>query len=113
MIDRPTPNLPACVRVGAHLFSIQGVTGLKCSEGADAYGLCDHDSLRILIDLDQHASLMRDTLLHEIVHAIAFQCGLDDDSTEEQWATVMGSQLLSVLTQNPTVLAFLMKEVAE
>ena len=53
---------------------------------------------------------MRVTLLHEVIHACADLAGLEDEATEEEWASRLAPALFQVLNQNPSFVAYLVGE---
>jgi hypothetical protein len=76
-------------------------------DGEALLGLCATDDLTIQLEENQPPSLLRETVLHEIIHAIASQFGLGEENTEEQWANAIGVGLLQVLRQNPQLSSWL------
>ena len=70
----------------------------------DEYGLCDYKQTKITISEDQSLENMRDTVLHELVHAISneVKAGLN----EKQTATI-STGVLAILRDNPGLVRFL------
>lgn len=64
-------------------------------------------SPRINILLGQDRFDEADTLIHEIMHAIWYQRGLQDSDTEERIVAAMASGFAEVLARNPDVRRYL------
>lgn len=100
-------KVPRSVVVGPHIYEVRLVDGLRHDEEDPLLGVCFTDDLLISLDADQPPSVMRETLLHEIVHALAHQWSLGDTSDEEAWASALGVGLLQVFRYNPDLVAWL------
>jgi hypothetical protein len=100
-------DLPLVVTVGPHPYAMRYVSGLMHEDGDALLGLCATDDLVIQLEEKQPTSLLRETVLHELVHAIASQFGLSDENTEEEWANAVGVGMLQVLRQNPRLVSWL------
>lgn len=70
-----------------------------------AMGRTDVRNLRLLINADQHEMQLRDTLLHETLHACLHvqELGAEDEEFVRRLAPV----LLDVLRSNPVLVAWL------
>ncbi len=73
-------------------------------ESDGAYGLCIERALEIHIGRDLSDELERDTVLHEILHAIDWTVGTK--LTEKQVGTI-ASGLYAVLKENPNLVEYL------
>lgn len=51
------------------------------------------------------------TLLHEIIHAVWYQYGLEDEDKEERVVTVLSNGLSAALRDSPDVFAWIAKSV--
>ena len=100
-------DVPMYVLVGPHSYRLKFVQGLKHEDGDMLLGQCITDHLCIELEEDQPNSLLRETVLHELVHAIASQFGLSDRADEEAWANAMGVGMLQLLVQNPKLCEWL------
>lgn len=67
---------------------------------------------RIAIDLDLGADQIRDTLLHEVLHACRMMLNLEleDDTAEENAIRALSPVLLDVLRSNADFVQFLLTE---
>lgn len=77
----------------------------KKKHGND-HGECVHRQCQIYVDMDDCVAQQRDTLLHELVHA------LDEDDQviklKERQVRLVATLLLTLMRQNPELVAFLM-----
>jgi Zn-dependent peptidase ImmA (M78 family) len=73
----------------------------------DDFGLCVAKRMHIVIRDDLSPDMERQTLLHELVHVIETQCGIQlPETTVDSFAT----HLLYILRNNPHLLAYLLNE---
>jgi hypothetical protein len=63
----------------------------------------------IRLDPGVSEPIYRETLLHEVQHAIASHAGISGELTEEEWITRMTPSLLTVLRENPEFVKTLLK----
>lgn len=63
---------------------------------------------RIVVDNSQRGGFMRDTVLHEALHACLFATGLNlGDGEEERLVAALSPVLLAALRDNPALVAYL------
>lgn len=82
----------------------------RCREqGEDLLGFCDTKQLKIHVDPAQADGMARETLLHEILHAVADATGLADGWGDDEESTIrrLSPALLQVLRDNPGLVEFL------
>lgn len=81
----------------------------KVGEG-DRYGETDHIAKVIRLEAASDHDQLRETLLHEIIHQVAYmmEMNLPDDS-EEQVATVLGRALLGHMRDNHALWTWMLK----
>lgn len=91
-------NPPRSVSIIGQRFDIRAQTELSDC------GRCDYHKTTILFDPGQSAEALRDTVLHEIVHAIAH---LMDMKLSESKTLRIATGLLCVLRENPSLVKFL------
>ena len=72
----------------------------------DSLGYSDETNQKVLLKRAQHFEALKDTLLHEVVHAIDHAIGLD--LREEQVRGLAGG-ILQVLRDNPKFARFLLE----
>ena len=99
----PALKRPAKVRVLGKPYVIQWVD--KVGDGLN--GLTDCDGLEISVLDCLKLETEQDILLHEVLHAVEAQMGLDlEDTIIERLAT----GLLAVLKDNPTLITYLRRK---
>ena len=97
-------KIPKHVEIIGHKFTVILSTEISDEE----LGRCDYNNQKILISKNQASDTMRDTLLHEIIHAVHWLMGLADNSTEEEFTARTTTGLRSVMLQNPEVVNYLL-----
>lgn len=105
---------PRKIHVGPHTYRVVVDTAAMNAESVDAgealVGRCCRRSQTIYVEPDQHPSQRRDTLLHEVLHAVASVTALESewgDEREEEIVLRMTPALLDVLRRNPRLVAYL------
>lgn len=61
-----------------HPYSVQEGTAEDCPTLSHASGCCDHDHQVLWIHSAQTVTNYRDTIVHEVMHALWTESGLDD-----------------------------------
>ena len=107
-------SLPATVQVGAYAYTIQVCAEIGRDLGHD--GNHNRTLQRIRLNPSQGPDSLRDTLLHEILHAVCSNSGLDGadeefKKVEEQFIYLVVPGLLGVIRDNPLLLAYLQERV--
>ena len=90
--------LPKKLRILGKTYTIEVAPGIT------EYGLCDEENQTIKIRPVKGDDVVKDTLLHECIHAIDF--GMHSNLTEEQ-VQRLGSGLWALLNDNPELLDYL------
>ena len=108
-------NIPAYVKVGGRTYTIHSdldTSRLTSDDGSR--GMTFTERLRIHINSDMPVELIRETLLHECMHAAWDIVGLsrsgDAAEHEEQVIKALAPTLAAMLRENPEVNAFLRGE---
>ena len=74
----------------------------------DMYGQCDKAAAVIAVDPDQDEFSFKDTLLHEIMHAILHQQGSTHSyKLEESFVRPLATGIMTVMQDNPKLAAML------
>ena len=93
-------------------FAVEDATAvLELEDGT--LGKCAHAKCFIMLNLSQNRAQLRDTLLHEALHAIYSEMGLCEDIKEELEETIirrMATGTLYLLRANPKFVSFLMEK---
>lgn len=72
------------------------------------FGRCDNAKAVITVCEDQDAHSAKDTLLHEIMHAVLHQQGYDNPyKEEERYVRPLATGILTVLLENPALVKYL------
>jgi hypothetical protein len=113
-------GLPASVIVGPYRYAIsvdhEAMERLihrihRGEAGGGNAGTVNHHKLQITIDGDMAASMIADTLLHEIMHCCYRVSGLGRGKiTEEKAIEHMTPVLLDTLRRNPAVAQYLLED---
>tara|TARA_R110000868_G_scaffold82356_6_gene232634 strand:- start:5123 stop:5449 length:327 start_codon:yes stop_codon:yes gene_type:complete len=81
------------------------------SEGSIVYGDADPLTQKIRICTNgHHPDVVRDTLFHEVKHAVNFVADLSNGSTEEEFVTRSTPMELEVLRNNEDLTMFLLAD---
>lgn len=67
----------------------------------DELGRCEPTAQVIYLNQHQGNDSMRDCLLHEICHAVAYLTGLNDDSNEEAFVSRLSTGIRATMLANP------------
>lgn len=102
---------PRAVQIGPHPYTVR----VKKLEGF--LGRTTNKLAKIQLDREQSPSNMKDTLVHESLHAILAQSGAlanlkFEGNTEEQLVATLSPWILQWIQDNPDLIAFLTSPVA-
>ena len=96
-------QIPKKVRIGGIDYIVKFIPN-PCTGNSLCYGI--FDSEKCVIELNSERELTHDrlcqTFLHEILHAVAHNQGVDGDD-DERMVTAMGRGLFQVIQDNPKV----------
>jgi len=101
-------DLPSTVKIIAHKYQVKKMPEFEKRQG-DFLGVCRNSELEILIDDRWKDQLQANTLLHEILHAVACQMGKLEGKSEEKVVEVMANGLCAVMRDNPTLFPAIQK----
>lgn len=88
------------VRVLGKVYKIERGQNSAGLGGMQVFGTCDYAKSLICIDSTQDPQQERDTVMHEIVHAIDFAMHLEMD---ERQVHALGAGLAALFADNPTL----------
>lgn len=104
--------VPSSVQILGHCFRIDSSPeASKLLKADETNGDCHADECLIRLDSTRPPSLVAQTLLHEVLHAVWVFTPLPT-KREEDVVTALSPILLDVLRRNPEVVAFLVGEAA-
>ncbi len=106
--------IPDEVLVGPFVYTIAtdelSVLRETADVGTETYGRFDVQASRIVIDVTGSPMFVRETLTHELIHALADMTGVATnlgDKEEERTVRVLAPALLDLLRRNPKLVAYL------
>lgn len=99
-------KIPKKVRIGHVTYKIVPMSKSE-SYSADSYGCYMGNECTIVVDATRDPQLVKDTLLHEIMHGVWYWGGLEDGDKQERIVTLMATGLTQVLKDNPKIGEFL------
>lgn len=103
------PGLPKVIKIGLHSYRVK--PGVIDDSRGFLFGRTTSRATLIEVDHTVAASQIRDTVLHEVLHAVIndFPHELDNDA-EEALVRGLAPGVLAVLRDNPQLIAFLLKD---
>lgn len=111
-------SVPASVQIGPYAYDV--ILESIDIESTDvdvhefqALGTVNPASLTIHIEPDQHPMMMRNTVLHEVIHAIRNLTGEAGDGDEETFVSSTSALLLDTLRRNPVLVAYLVDDASD
>lgn len=111
MTRRP---LPAGFDLGPFTYTVLvdevAIAKVSKRQGLDLFGNCDGDMLTVTIDPGVAPGMLRETLLHEALHAVTAMSGVayeQGEEGEERLVRRLSPLLLELLRRNPAFVAFL------
>lgn len=84
-------------RVGAVDYIVREVKGLH-DRGQELYGWVTYDDTTIRIESDLSVDRKKNVLVHELVHAMLYEAGYDEQ--DEELVTRLGNVMTQVLRDN-------------
>ncbi len=120
---------PDSIQIGPHEWTVlwdkNAIVRESRSSGQDKLGQTEEVNMTIMIDPDRPATALRDTFVHEMLHAIHWTVNVDallntamrngpDDANvahlEESLTGLMCTIMLDTLRRNPDVVKWLMED---
>ena len=105
------PAMPSVVRIGIHDYAVSHDDVVLADDNLNMLGMCLGDSLSIFVKGEMPLSKEQEVLLHETLHGVVDQAGLDFDhraSVCEAFVNRMTPLLLDTLRRNPALLEYLL-----
>jgi hypothetical protein len=107
-------STPTSVRVGPYTYVVKvdkdRIKELEKESDTDLYGITTHGLLEIVLQPDVADMVLRETLLHEVLHAVLFNTGLSDrmtDKAEEHLVRALSPALFGLLRDNHNLVQYL------
>lgn len=100
---------PSLLKIGHSVYTVEFRENLVDEDGVLLCGYCDDISQSIVIRAGLNEGRTVDTLLHEIIHAIANSYGWATvpQLSEEQVASFVAIGLSLVFSENPTLICYI------
>lgn len=89
--------IPQYVKVGPYIINIEQHEGYWNKDDLRVYGEFDERTSTISLDVDASADVIRETMLHEVLHVILGIYDRDDEGL----VRLISPMLLQVLRDNP------------
>lgn len=107
-------KLPSKVKIGHHIYNLSRAkevwihTGPTTKQGC--YGIHDYTEQNIAIKNGLQPSVEKNTVIHELLHALLYQCHFDFEKgiTEEELVSRLSPVLTTLLIDNPKLVNYLM-----
>ena len=93
-------KIPKTIKIAGHLYRTKIKNG-TWSGDTMSRGQVNTNVLAIKLDKNMPKSRKGETLVHEIIHAIYHEYGLEDTDKEERIVSVLSTGLYQVLVDNP------------
>ena len=104
-------KLPKSVKIGCHKYSIVIDDKIANGEGVEYWGLCNRGEFKITISKEcfKHESILANTILHECLHAIWAERGLNhqENPPEELIVTLLSNGIQQLYADNPQLRKYL------
>lgn len=96
-------EIPGHLRIGPFNYVVEAHEGYWNKDDTRVYGELDERTSTINLDIDASPDVIRDSILHEIFHAILIMYEKDD----EELVRLLSPMMLQVLRDNPELVAIL------
>jgi hypothetical protein len=90
-------EVPRYLKVGPFQYKVETHVGYWNKDDIRVYGEVDERTCTINLDVDASAEVIRDSIVHEILHAILLMYDKDD----EDLVRLLAPMLLQVIRENP------------
>lgn len=101
-------SFPTTIIVGPYEYTVRldkdRIEELEKESGDELYGMTTHNLLEIAVHPHMHNTLIKETLLHEVLHAVLYVTGIShgmSDDDEEQLIRSLSPCLFMLLRDNP------------
>lgn len=92
-------TMPKTVKIGGYRFKIKAA-GKNSSDIAGVMGTAQYISMLIRIRMGLKPLQLANTFIHEVIHAIHWNYGLNDDSHEEEFTNLTANGLCAFWQDN-------------
>lgn len=102
-------KIPKKIKVGPFEYAVELLHGGQAN-AENVFGKANHNQRKIILADDNSEQQQKNTLLHEVIHAVWRVWGMDfqhEKDTEEQVVTVLANGLHTVMLDNPKLFSYL------
>lgn len=107
-------SAPTTVKVGPYTYTVTlsdaRIKELEKENNADLYGFTAHSFLEIAVSPDMADLMVRETVLHEVLHAVLYTTGISNrfsENAEEHLVRALSPALFQMLRDNPQLVTYL------
>lgn len=93
-------DIPRYLRIGPFNYTVELHDGYWNKDDERVYGEVDERTATINLDVDASPEMIRDAVLHEVIHAILIMYDKDD----EDLVRVLAPMLLQFMRDNPKMI---------
>ena len=97
-------KIPKEIKVGALTYQVLEIDQVFCIDNKEVYGKIEYDFAKISIRSDiQSRQRMELTLLHEVIHAITRDRGIDWGDDNENYTEGLARGIHALIIDNPSM----------
>ena len=93
-------DIPRYLKIGPFTYTVELHEGYWNKDDERVYGEVDERAATINLDVDASPEIIRDSIVHEILHAILLMYNKDD----EDLVRLLAPMLLQVMRDNPKLM---------
>lgn len=93
-------DIPRYLKIGPFTYTVELHEGYWNKDDERVYGEVDERAATINLDVDASPEMIRDSIVHEILHAILLMYNKDD----EDLVRLLAPMLLQVMRDNPKLM---------
>jgi hypothetical protein len=92
---------PERVRIGHRYYRVSFQSPVLAEDGSPLNGLCDFEQSVIYVDELLTDDVKAEIFTHEVLHALHWEAGLTDESSEEAFTNLTAKSLCRFYQDNP------------
>ncbi len=100
-------KLPKSVKIGSIVFTVTNDPFKVDERGTKDWGCILYRESLIYVDTSLTLDVIKETLLHEVMHGVFCVFNIDSEQGEEKVIGPLSSGLMAVFVDNPVLTAFL------
>lgn len=97
--------IPSEVKIGGMVFLVEEVDELATEDGGAIFGEVSVSKLRIRINKGMAGAYKPSTLWHEIMHALLYMTGHEEDNNEGL-VQALGQAIVMLIRENPVLVQY-------